>query len=98
MLCSTWEIQMRSFGLLFCAVVAMMAMVGAAEKPGGPATNLAMYAKASTSFVSGYESLEAINDGVEPRNSRDHDHGAYGNWPRTGTQWVQYEWPRRSAP
>lgn len=29
---------------------------------------------------------------MEPRNSRDRRRGSYGNWPRTGTQWVQYDW------
>src|SRR5207248_1409770 len=56
--------------------------------------NLALFAKASASFVSGHETLDALNDGYEPRNVRDHAHGAYGNWPRTGTQWVQYEWAK----
>ena len=56
--------------------------------------NLAPWAAASTSFVSGHESLAAINDGFEPGGVNDHRHGAYGNWPQTGTQWVQYEWSR----
>ncbi|HVT88638.1 MAG TPA: beta-L-arabinofuranosidase domain-containing protein [Tepidisphaeraceae bacterium] len=54
--------------------------------------NIALAAKASASFVSEQESIDAINDGFEPRNARDHNHGAYGNWPKSGTQWVQYEW------
>jgi len=56
--------------------------------------NLAPYATPATSFVSGHETLGAISDGYEPRSVADHDHGCYGNWPRTGTQWVQYEWDR----
>ncbi len=57
--------------------------------------NLALAAKPSTSFVSGHETLPAINDGFDPRNSDDKTHGAYGNWPRSGLQWVQYRnWPR----
>ncbi len=55
--------------------------------------NLAPAAKSSTSFVSGHEKLNAINDGYTPRNSRDREHHAYGNWPSSGTQWVQYDWP-----
>jgi DUF1680 family protein len=54
--------------------------------------NLACVAKPSTSFVSGHESLGALNDGFDPVAANDHSHGAYGNWPQTGTQWVQYEW------
>jgi DUF1680 family protein len=78
---------------LFIMVVAIAGVWSFAQEP-TPAVNLALFAKPSTSFVSGHESLEAINDGFEPRGGRDHSHGAYGNWPRTGTQWVQYEWPR----
>lgn len=56
--------------------------------------NLALIARPSTSFVSGHETLSAINDGFTPAHSDDKSHGAYGNWPRTGTQWVQYEWDK----
>ena len=56
--------------------------------------NLAVLATPSTSFVSGHETLAAINDGFDPRNSNDQRHGQYGNWPRRGTQWVQYDWPK----
>ncbi len=54
--------------------------------------NLARMAKASTSYVSGHETLSALNDDSEPRHSNDKRRGAYGNWPRSGTQWVEYEW------
>ena len=54
--------------------------------------NLAPMARPSTSFVSGHETLGAINDGYGPAGVDDHRHGCYGNWPQTGTQWVQYEW------
>ncbi len=63
-----------------------------AADPKEESANLAPMAKASTSFVSGHELLEAIHDGFEPEGVNDHRHGAYGNWPQTGTQWVQYEW------
>ncbi len=56
------------------------------------AANLALVAATSTSFVSGHETITALNDGSSPANSDDKSHGAYGNWPRTGTQWVQYDW------
>ena len=56
--------------------------------------NLAPLAQPSTSFVSGHESLAAMSDGFDPGGAGDHRHGAYGNWPRTGTQWVQYDWSR----
>ena len=65
-----------------------------AEKPGA---NLALVAEASTSFVSGHETLGALNDGAEPAHSDDKRRGAYGNWPRTGTQWVEYTWSQPVA-
>ena len=54
--------------------------------------DLAAFAKPVTSYVSGNETLDAINNGTEPANSADHRNGAYGNWPKTGTQWVEYDW------
>ena len=54
--------------------------------------NLALVAKPTTSFVSGDTTVAALNDGFAPRNSRDNSHKTYGNWPRTDTEWVQYEW------
>ena len=71
------------------ALAAGFAAASAAE----PA-NLAIVATPSTSYVSGHEKLEAIHDGFVPANSHDKSHGTHGNWPRTGTQWVQYDWPR----
>jgi hypothetical protein len=56
--------------------------------------NLAAVATASGSYVSGDTTLAALNDGYAPRNSRDNRRGSYGNWPRTGTQWVEYDWSR----
>ncbi len=56
--------------------------------------NLAQVATPSTSYVSGHETLGAVNDGYDPQNSNDKTHGAYGNWPQQGTQWVEYDWPQ----
>ncbi|MGN9837824.1 glycoside hydrolase family 43 protein [Nonomuraea sp. H19] len=62
---------------------------------GGPTTpgNLAASATPSTSYVSPWETLAAINDGYTPANSADHSHGAYGNWDHQGTEWIEYRWP-----
>jgi uncharacterized protein len=57
-----------------------------------PKANLALVAQSSTSFVSAHETITALNDGSHPAHSDDKRHGAYGNWPQTGTQWVQYDW------
>jgi len=58
------------------------------------AVNLAVVAQPSSSYVSGDTRLSALNDGYNPRNSRYSRRGSYGNWNRTGTQWVQYDWSR----
>lgn len=56
--------------------------------------NLAMQAIPSTSYVSPWESLAAVNDGFTPLGSNDKAHGAYGNWYNPASlQWVAYEWP-----
>ena len=60
----------------------------------GAEANLALVAASSTSYVSGHETITALNDGSTPENSKDKSHGACGNWPRTGTQWVQYDWTK----
>ncbi len=54
--------------------------------------NLAVVATPSSSYVSGDTTLAALNDEHEPQSSRDRSRGSYGNWNRTGTQWVQYDW------
>ncbi len=54
--------------------------------------NLALVATPSSSYVSGDTRNTALNDGNTPRSSRDSRRGSYGNWPRQGTQWVQYDW------
>jgi hypothetical protein len=85
----------QTAALLGVAIIVMTITAGAAgaiEDGKAPRVNLAVVAKPAASFVSGHESLAAISDGFDPRDSRDHRHGAYGNWPRRGTQWVQLEW------
>jgi uncharacterized protein len=86
----------RTFCLLLTAVASSMIAnapwAAARAVDARPKVNLALVAKASTSFVSGHETLAAVHDGFAPAHSDDKSHGAYGNWPRTGTQWVQYQW------
>jgi len=56
--------------------------------------NLALVARPTTSFVSGHETLDAVNDGFKPANSGDRRYGTYGNWAHRGVHWVAYEWPK----
>lgn len=57
--------------------------------------NIAGLATATTSYVSPWETLRAVNDNSNPANSNDKSAGAYGNWNNPGSfQWVQYDWPQ----
>jgi carbonic anhydrase/acetyltransferase-like protein (isoleucine patch superfamily) len=48
-----------------------------------------------TSYVSTWETISAINDGYEPKNSTDKGPGAYGNWNTAANfnkwNWVEYD-------
>ncbi|MGO8926203.1 MAG: hypothetical protein ACLQU3_04845 [Limisphaerales bacterium] len=91
----TKTINHLAFGLaILAAAMAGCATEDNSRSQGSAGANLALVATASTSFVSGHETITALNDGATPANSNDKSHGAYGNWPRTGTQWVQYDWSR----
>ncbi len=78
--------------LLMAVVVQLSVTAAQALEPAESPQNLAPLAQPSTSFVSGHETLDAINDGFEPKGINDHSHNCYGNWPQSGTQWVQLEW------
>lgn len=59
------------------------------------ANNIATLATATTSYVSPWETLAAVNDNSIPANSNDKSNGAYGNWNNPNSiQWVQYDWPQ----
>jgi DUF1680 family protein len=65
----------------------------ATAEPAGPA-NLALVATPSASHVSGDTTVAALNDGSQPTSSFDRHGGSFGNWPTTGTQWVQLDWSK----
>lgn len=79
-----------------CLAVALTGV--AANALGSSTNNIAAGAVASTSYVSPWETLSAIQDGYEPANSMDKGPGAYGNWDKTGTQWVEYQWSGEDWP
>jgi hypothetical protein len=57
--------------------------------------NIAALATATTSYVSAWETIRAVNDNSNPTNSNDKSAGAYGNWNNPNSiQWVQYDWPQ----
>ena len=89
----TLAFSLRTTGCVTVLLAAAVHSVSAAPLNLPPArANLALVAAASTSYVSGHETITALNDGSSPAHSDDKSAGAYGNWPRTGTQWVQYDW------
>ncbi|NLX25461.1 MAG: Tat pathway signal protein [Lentisphaerae bacterium] len=73
---------------ILTTLMCLCALSVMAEEP----ANIAVVAVPSTSYVSGDTSVDALNDDVRPRRSNNRNNGSYGNWPQTGTQWVQYEW------
>lgn len=83
----TLSLQLMSAALVGISIVCLNAETVRAE-----GANLAVVATPSSSYTSGDTSVAALNDGYTPRRSRDNSRGSYGNWNRTGTQWVQYEW------
>lgn len=93
---SFWPRRLAATAVFLSTVMHMDAQTSAGGSPpgGGDRPNLAVVATPSASYVSGDTSLEALHDESEPRNSRDGRFGTYGNWNRTGTQWVGYEWTR----
>lgn len=70
----------------------------AVQTTAGDTLNLAVKASVTTSFVSSWEKLAAVNDGLVPANSSTKSVIAYGNWSGDAAlktyNWVQYEWPR----
>ncbi len=63
--------------------------------PVPPAGGLETRAKVSLSFASGNCHPEAINDGLEPKGSRQHPGKLCHWWPHKGTlEWVQYTWKK----
>jgi hypothetical protein len=58
--------------------------------------NIALIASdIETSYVSSWENLDAINNGIDPTSSSDKTGGAYGNWNQSTNfnkwNWVQYD-------
>src|SRR6516162_2040979 len=85
---------MRHLIATIAAALVFLVYPRAALPAEDPPVNLALVASATTSFVSGHETIHGLNSGFDPRNSNDKRHGAYGNWPEKGMQWVEYTWSK----
>ncbi|NUS04158.1 MAG: hypothetical protein HOV97_16575 [Nonomuraea sp.] len=57
-----------------------------------PPANLAASATPTASYTSAWESVAAVNDGVDPPSSNDTVNPRWGCWPETGQQWVDLTW------
>lgn len=57
-----------------------------------PPANQALSATPTASYTSAWESVAAINDGVDPPSSNDTVNPRWGCWPETGQQWVDLTW------
>ncbi|WP_336211602.1 hypothetical protein [Nonomuraea sp. LPB2021202275-12-8] len=84
---------MRRLSSVFLAV---LAAVGIFLVPASPAAaaevNLGLSATASASYTSPWESVAAINDGIDPPSSNDTQNRRWGTWPNTGEQWALLTW------
>ncbi|MCG5213552.1 Ig domain-containing protein [Streptosporangium sp. KLBMP 9127] len=60
---------------------------------GGAPPNLASAATPSASYTSPWESVAALNDGIDPPSSNDTVNPRWGTWPQTGAQWAELTWP-----
>ena len=60
--------------------------------PPPPPTNKALTATPSASYTSPWESVLALNDGIDPPSSNDTVNPRWGTWPNTGEQWGHLTW------
>ncbi|XVV15352.1 discoidin domain-containing protein [Actinoplanes sp. CA-131856] len=58
-----------------------------------PSGNLATAATATASYTSSWESVAAVNDGIDPPSSNDTVNPRWGTWPNQGEQWAELTWP-----
>ncbi|WP_230858819.1 DUF6055 domain-containing protein [Actinoplanes aureus] len=70
-----------------------LAINGTTTPPPAGSTNVARTATASASYTSPWESVAAVNDGLEPASSNDTVNPRWGTWPNTGEQWAELTWP-----
>ncbi|MEV0347780.1 Ig domain-containing protein [Nonomuraea sp. NPDC050680] len=88
---STFTVQLRDYDSRSTPVTkSFQLQVGG----GGPTpVNLATSATPSASYTSSWESVAAINDGIDPPSSNDTVNRRWGTWPNTGAQWAELTWP-----
>jgi hypothetical protein len=65
---------------------------GGAPQPEPGPVNKAGSATPSASYTSPWESVAALNDGIDPPASNDTVNPRWGTWPNTGEQWTELTW------
>ena len=60
--------------------------------PPPPPGNKALTATPSASYTSPWESVLAVNDGIDPPSSNDTVNPRWGTWPNEGEQWAELTW------
>jgi hypothetical protein len=70
---------------------------GGVVTPPTGGTNVAASATPTAGFTSSWESVAALNDGIDPPQSNDAVNPRWGTWPDTGPQWAQLTWPSAQA-
>ncbi|MFC5817826.1 Ig domain-containing protein [Nonomuraea harbinensis] len=85
---STFTVRLRDYDRLSTPVTRTFTIT-----VGGGAANLAGTATPTASYTSPWESVAAINDGIDPPRSNDTANPRWGTWPQTGAQWAELTWP-----
>ncbi|MEQ4722260.1 Ig domain-containing protein [Nonomuraea sp. B19D2] len=87
---SSFTVQLRDYDKLSTPLTRTFQLtVGSG---GGTSVNVAGSATPSASYTSPWESVAAINDGIDPPSSNDTVNRRWGTWPNTGTQWAELTW------
>jgi hypothetical protein len=91
---STFTVQLRDYDRLSTPVSRTFTLTAG----NGGGANLAASATPSASHTSAWESVAALNDGIDPPSSNDPVNPRWGTWPQTGTQWAELTWPSARTP
>nr|BFE61205.1 hypothetical protein GCM10020063_057310 [Dactylosporangium thailandense] len=65
---------------------------GTTTPPPTGGVNVAPQAAPSASYTSSWESVNAINDNIDPPSSNDTVNPRWGTWPNSGQQWAELQW------
>ncbi|WP_433089569.1 hypothetical protein ACQP1P_23740 [Dactylosporangium sp. CA-052675] len=85
--------RLRRLAVVAGAMALLVGTPVVAHAAPGQSDNLARSATATASYTSPWESVAAINDGIDPSTSGDTVNRRWGTWPNTGEQWALLTWP-----